>query len=69
MREQEEHPPIIQNFGMASSLVNYYRKKDEKDDHVPKVGSFFVRAFRSNAVNSMIWVYRSFWSLKTKPRS
>lgn len=21
---------------MASSLVNYYRKKDEKDDHVPK---------------------------------
>ncbi|KAJ7651717.1 TAF1 transcription initiation factor TFIID subunit TAF1 [Mycena polygramma] len=32
----EEHPPIIQNFGMASSLVNYYRKKDEKDDHVPK---------------------------------
>ncbi|KAJ7631188.1 TAF1 transcription initiation factor TFIID subunit TAF1 [Roridomyces roridus] len=32
----EEHPPIIQNFGMASSLVNYYRKKDEKDEHVPK---------------------------------
>ncbi|KAJ7897093.1 TAF1 transcription initiation factor TFIID subunit TAF1 [Mycena olivaceomarginata] len=32
----EEHPPIIQNFGMASSLVNYYRKKEEKDDHVPK---------------------------------
>ncbi|KAJ7246290.1 TAF1 transcription initiation factor TFIID subunit TAF1 [Mycena haematopus] len=32
----EEHPPIIQNFGMASSLVNYYRKKDEKDDHIPK---------------------------------
>ncbi|KAK7064030.1 putative transcription initiation factor TFIID subunit [Favolaschia claudopus] len=32
----EEHPPIVQNFGMASSLVNYYRKKDEKDEHVPK---------------------------------
>ncbi|KAJ7170107.1 TAF1 transcription initiation factor TFIID subunit TAF1 [Mycena filopes] len=32
----EEHPPIVQNFGMASSLVNYYRKKNEKDDHVPK---------------------------------
>ncbi|KII94163.1 hypothetical protein PLICRDRAFT_132642 [Plicaturopsis crispa FD-325 SS-3] len=32
----EEHPPILQNFGMGSSLVNYYRKKDEKDDHVPK---------------------------------
>ncbi|KAF7290494.1 DUF3591 domain-containing protein [Mycena kentingensis (nom. inval.)] len=32
----EEHPPIIQNFGMASSLVNYYRKKSEKDESVPK---------------------------------
>lgn len=32
----EEHPPIIPNFGMGSSLVNYYRKKDEKDEHVPK---------------------------------
>ncbi|KAF7307124.1 DUF3591 domain-containing protein [Mycena indigotica] len=32
----EEHPPIVQNFGMASSLVNYYRKKDEKDEYVPK---------------------------------
>ncbi|KAJ3998572.1 TAF1 transcription initiation factor TFIID subunit TAF1 [Lentinula boryana] len=32
----EEHPPIIPNFGMGSALVNYYRKKDEKDDHVPK---------------------------------
>ncbi|KAF9460125.1 TAF1 transcription initiation factor TFIID subunit TAF1 [Collybia nuda] len=32
----EEHPPIIPNFGMASSLVNYYRKKDEKDEHIPK---------------------------------
>ncbi|KAF9502429.1 TAF1 transcription initiation factor TFIID subunit TAF1 [Pleurotus eryngii] len=32
----EEHPPIISNFGMGSALVNYYRKKDEKDEHVPK---------------------------------
>ncbi|GBE77413.1 Putative transcription initiation factor TFIID 111 kDa [Sparassis crispa] len=32
----EEHPPIIQNFGMGSILVNYYRKKNEKDEHVPK---------------------------------
>nr|GAT48436.1 predicted protein [Mycena chlorophos] len=32
----EEHPPIVQNFGMASSLVNYYRKKDEKDEYIPK---------------------------------
>ncbi len=33
----EEHPPIISNFGMGSILVNYYRKKNEKDDHIPKV--------------------------------
>ncbi|KAJ7596787.1 TAF1 transcription initiation factor TFIID subunit TAF1 [Mycena floridula] len=33
----EEHPPIIPNFGMGSSLVNYYRKKNDKDDHVPKL--------------------------------
>ncbi|KAI0034145.1 hypothetical protein K488DRAFT_84237 [Vararia minispora EC-137] len=32
----EEHPPIIQNFGMGSVLVNYYRKKHDKDDHIPK---------------------------------
>jgi len=34
---QEEHPPIIPNFGMGSILVNYYRKKDDKDDYMPKV--------------------------------
>ncbi|KAJ2932284.1 hypothetical protein H1R20_g4833, partial [Candolleomyces eurysporus] len=28
----EEHPPIVSNFGMGSVLVNYYRKKDEKDE-------------------------------------
>ncbi|KAI6008371.1 TAF1 transcription initiation factor TFIID subunit TAF1 [Pisolithus orientalis] len=33
----EEHPPIIPNFGMGSILVNYYRKKDEKDDYMPKL--------------------------------
>ncbi|KAH7930506.1 hypothetical protein BV22DRAFT_1028228 [Leucogyrophana mollusca] len=33
----EEHPPIIPNFGMGSALVNYYRKKDEKDDYMPKL--------------------------------
>ncbi|KNZ74154.1 Putative transcription initiation factor TFIID 111 kDa subunit [Termitomyces sp. J132] len=32
----EEHPPILPNFGMGSVLVNYYRKKDEKDEHIPK---------------------------------
>ena len=37
---QEEHPPIVSNIGMGSVLVNYYRKKDDKDDHIPKV-SFF----------------------------
>ncbi|KAI6047814.1 TAF1 transcription initiation factor TFIID subunit TAF1 [Pisolithus marmoratus] len=40
----EEHPPIIPNFGMGSILVNYYRKKDEKDDYMPKLdlGAPFV---------------------------
>ncbi|KAJ7899019.1 TAF1 transcription initiation factor TFIID subunit TAF1 [Mycena leptocephala] len=40
----EEHPPIIQNFGMASSLMNYYRKRGETDDDVPKydLGAPFV---------------------------
>ncbi|KAH9950995.1 hypothetical protein B0H21DRAFT_720844 [Amylocystis lapponica] len=32
----EEHPPIVSNFGMGSILVNYYRKKSEKDEHIPK---------------------------------
>ncbi|KIM19627.1 hypothetical protein M408DRAFT_334323 [Serendipita vermifera MAFF 305830] len=32
----EEHPPTISNFGMGSMLVNYYRKRDEKDEHIPK---------------------------------
>ncbi|ETW87080.1 hypothetical protein HETIRDRAFT_468878 [Heterobasidion irregulare TC 32-1] len=40
----EEHPPIMSSFGMGSILVNYYRKKNEKDDHVPKLdlGAPFV---------------------------
>ncbi|KAF8481830.1 TAF1 transcription initiation factor TFIID subunit TAF1 [Russula ochroleuca] len=40
----EEHPPIIGNFGMGSILVNYYRKKSEKDEHIPKgdLGEPFV---------------------------
>ncbi|KAF8846178.1 TAF1 transcription initiation factor TFIID subunit TAF1 [Paxillus ammoniavirescens] len=33
----EEHPPILPNFGMGSILVNYYRKKDEKDDYMPRL--------------------------------
>ncbi|KAI5897841.1 uncharacterized protein SCHCODRAFT_02610400 [Schizophyllum commune H4-8] len=32
----EEHPPVVPNFGMGSTLVNYYRKKDDKDEYVPK---------------------------------
>ncbi|KAN0134297.1 Protein of unknown function (DUF3591) domain containing protein [Lactarius tabidus] len=40
----EEHPPIIANFGMGSILVNYYRKRSEKDEHIPKgdLGEPFV---------------------------
>lgn len=32
----EENPPIPSKIGMGSILVNYYRKKDAKDEHIPK---------------------------------
>lgn len=34
---KEEHPPIISSFGMGSMVVNYYRKRDANDEHIPKV--------------------------------
>lgn len=33
----EEYPPLLSKIGMGSLLVNYYRKKDVKDEHVPKM--------------------------------
>nr|XP_019049032.1 transcription initiation factor TFIID subunit 1 [Kwoniella bestiolae CBS 10118]OCF27962.1 transcription initiation factor TFIID subunit 1 [Kwoniella bestiolae CBS 10118] len=33
----EEYPPIMSNYGMGTTIVNYYRKKDDKDEHVPKL--------------------------------
>ncbi|PWN19512.1 hypothetical protein BCV69DRAFT_290836 [Microstroma glucosiphilum] len=36
LKEQEEHPPVLSKVGMGSILVNYYRKKDVKDEHIPK---------------------------------
>lgn len=33
----EEYPPLLSKIGMGSLLVNYYRKKDAKDEHVPKM--------------------------------
>lgn len=40
----EEFPPLLSNLGMGSLLVNYYRKKDAKDDHIPRadLGEAFV---------------------------
>ena len=68
--EQEEHPPIVPNFGMGSSLVNYYRKKDEKDDHMPKVAkNSFSEGFIVLMFNSLTLVSLSFSSLKTSPHS
>ncbi|KAG8862822.1 hypothetical protein FRB96_000832 [Tulasnella sp. 330] len=32
----EEYPPMLNSFGMGSVLVNYYRKRNEVDDYVPK---------------------------------
>ena len=33
---------MMANLGMGSILVNYYRKKDPKDEHPPKVSMFRV---------------------------
>lgn len=33
----EECPPIMSGYGMGTTIVNYYRKKDDKDEHVPKL--------------------------------
>ncbi|KIJ29329.1 hypothetical protein M422DRAFT_269283, partial [Sphaerobolus stellatus SS14] len=33
----EEHPPIMSSFGMGSMVVNYYRKRNAEDDHIPKL--------------------------------
>ncbi|UZJ53338.1 hypothetical protein CBS101457_002658 [Exobasidium rhododendri] len=33
----EEYPPVLSNLGMGSLLVNYYRKKDARDEHIPKL--------------------------------
>ncbi|BEJ18121.1 hypothetical protein CspHIS471_0703980 [Cutaneotrichosporon sp. HIS471] len=33
----EEYPPIMSGYGMGTTIVNYYRKKDDKDDTVPKL--------------------------------
>ncbi|KAI7885524.1 hypothetical protein K492DRAFT_141626 [Lichtheimia hyalospora FSU 10163] len=40
----EQHPPIISNAGMGTLIINYYRKNDPKDDHVPTsdIGEPFV---------------------------
>ncbi|KAF7339271.1 putative transcription initiation factor TFIID subunit [Mycena sanguinolenta] len=54
----EEHPPIIQNFGMASSLVNYYRKKDEKDDHVPKYDLGTIPAIYNNLMRAPLFRHK-----------
>ncbi|WVR05721.1 hypothetical protein IAU60_002745 [Kwoniella sp. DSM 27419] len=33
----EEYPPIMSGYGMGTTIVNYYRKKDDKDETVPKL--------------------------------
>lgn len=37
---QEEYPPIMSGYGMGTTIVNYYRKKDDKDETVPKVSLY-----------------------------
>ncbi|KAG9067179.1 hypothetical protein KI688_011960 [Linnemannia hyalina] len=40
----EEHPAIVQNVGMGSILINYYRKESVEDTHMPtnEIGESFV---------------------------
>lgn len=38
-RGQEEYPPIMSSWGMGTTIVNYYRKKNDQDETVPKVSS------------------------------
>ncbi|OMJ29262.1 Transcription initiation factor TFIID subunit 1 [Smittium culicis] len=40
----EEFPPIMSNVGMGAALVNYYRKTEEQDNHIPDVslGDLFI---------------------------
>ncbi|KAF9934749.1 hypothetical protein BGZ67_003677 [Mortierella alpina] len=40
----EEHPAIVQNVGMGSFLINYYRKESIEDSHMPQkdIGEPFV---------------------------
>ncbi|KAI8812169.1 hypothetical protein BJ742DRAFT_795086 [Cladochytrium replicatum] len=33
----EEYPQIMNNTGMGSLIINYYRKRDEKDAYVPQL--------------------------------
>ncbi|KAJ1332117.1 hypothetical protein BSLG_008936 [Batrachochytrium salamandrivorans] len=35
----EEYPLLMQTVGMASLIYNYYRKKDEKDNYIPKMSN------------------------------
>lgn len=32
----EEYPPMLSNRGMSNMILNYYRKKDERDQFIPK---------------------------------
>lgn len=39
MEYSEECPATLNNFGMGSKIVNYYRKKDEDDNSRPKLAA------------------------------
>jgi len=34
----------MSNYGMGTTVVNYYRKKDDKDEFVPKVSSCHLKS-------------------------
>jgi hypothetical protein len=47
----EEYPPIMSGYGMGTTIVNYYRKKDDKDEHVPKVS----RTSGTQLITARLW--------------
>lgn len=64
----EEHPPVMSGFGMGSVLVNYYRKKTDDDDYIPKVRCQFASpSFLSGALMNVFSSARARRTVRSGP--
>ena len=56
----EEYPCVLSNFGMASKLINYYRKTDAQDANRPKVRFLFdeqtKKIYRKTSAKLTSWI-------------